>query len=165
MCDSAWKLNWLPIIIGLSALILGVVLYVYDRPASHIYFVPDFLSQYQEGALIFGFIGNYMPAFLHVFAFCLISFGVLGSAPRMALGICLFWLFVDGVFEIAQHQDIAYEIVPHIPNWFKSIPILENTENYFIHGRFDPADLVAILFGAVIAYILIYILHEKIKSN
>ena len=110
---------------------------------------------------MFGYIGFYMPAFLHVFAFCLISIGILGSAPRMALGICLFWLFVDGVFEIAQHQDIAYELVPHIPDWFKAIPVLENTEDYFIHGRFDPADLVATLTGSVIAYIFIYILHIK----
>lgn len=153
------KLNWVPIITGLMVLVLGIVLYVFDRPASHTYFIPGFLSQYEGEFLVFGIMGNYMPAFIHVFAFCLISVGIVGSGPRVALGVCLFWLFIDGVFEIAQHQDIANEIVPHIPDWFKVIPILENAAAYFIHGRFDPADLVATLFGAFTAYIFIYILH------
>lgn len=159
-----WKINWLLIIIGLAALALGAVLYIYDRPAAHIYFVPNFLSQYNGEPSLFGFIGYYMPTFLHVFSFCLISIGILGSEQGLELGICLFWLLIDGAFEIAQHQYIAHEIVHHIPDWFKVIPILENTKNYFIHGQFDPADLIAILLGTVTAYIFIYITHRK-KQN
>lgn len=158
---SKWKINWRLIVIGLAALALGAVLYIYDRPASHIYFVPNFLSQYKGEPVLFGFIGYYMPTFLHVFSFCLISIGILGSEQGMESGICLFWLLVDGAFEIAQHHYIADEIIHHIPDWFKFIPILENTKNYFINGRFDPADLTAILLGTITAYIFIYIMNRK----
>ena len=168
LSDSKSTLNWPLIVIGLVALALGVVLYIYDRPASLIYFVPDFLSQYEGKPMVFGIIGYHMPAFLHVFAFCLISVGTLRSELGEALVICLFWLIVDGLFEVAQYQDIAYEIVPFIPDWFKGIPVLENMADYLMHGRFDPADLVATLCGAVTAYLLIFVLHvrsQKYKFN
>jgi hypothetical protein len=85
----------------------------------------------------------------------------LGSGRQAAAAVCFLWFFVDAAFEIGQHQDIANIIVPHIPAWFKGIPFLENTADYFVQGRFDPADLLAILFGAIAAYLLILVLHKK----
>lgn len=162
---SKSKLNWLQIVIGMTALALGVVLYLYDRPSSQIYFIPDLLSQYEGKPFMFGVIGYHLPTFLHAFAFCLITTGILASGIRQALIICLFWLFIDGSFEVAQHPDIANKIITYIPDWFKSIPVLENTADYFIQGRYDPADLAAILIGITVAYVLILFLHMKIKEE
>lgn len=165
LTDAKSKLNWLQIIIGLTALALGVVLYLYDRPSSQIYFVPDLLSQYEGKPFMFGVIGYHLPTFLHAFAFCLLSTGILGSSTKEAFVICLFWLLIDGAFEIAQHPDIANGIIPYIPDWFKHIPVLDNTASYFIQGRYDPADLGAILIGTVVAYFLILFLHMKVKEE
>lgn len=156
-----WNINWREIVIGLLALGLGVALYVLDRPASQTYFVPDALSLFEQTPSVFGALGNHLPTFLHVFALCLITCGVLGSGLREAAVVCLLWLLVDVFFELGQHQDIAHKIVPYLPNWFKGIPFLENTADYFVQGRFDPVDLIAILFGAIASFLLILVLQQK----
>jgi len=48
-----------------------------------------------------------------------------------------------------------------IPNWFKAIPFLENTENYFKQGTFDIADLIAIALGAVVAYVILVTTNNR----
>lgn len=155
LAEPEKKINWAYIFIGLIALIIGVVLYVYDRQMSSVYFVPDILNQHKSGTSVFGLIGYYLPSFLHVFAFCWISVGILGNNPERVMFICLFWLFVDGNFELAQNDAIASVIVPFIPDWFKGIPFLENTAAYLLKGRFDPVDLAAIYIGAITSYLLI----------
>ena len=165
LSHAKWNFNRLQIIIGITALALGVILYLYDRPSSQVYFVSELFSQYKGERFVFGKFGYHLPTFLHAFAFCLITTGILASGIRQALIICLFWLFIDGSFEVAQHPDIANKIITYIPDWFKSIPVLENTADYFIQGRYDPADLAAILIGITVAYILILFLHMKIKAE
>lgn len=162
---SQWNLNQLQIVIGIAALALGVALYIFDRPSSLTYLVPDLFSQYEGKPVMFGVIGNHLPTFFHAFAFCLLTAGVLGSKIRGAFFICLFWCLIDGTFEIAQHPDIANKIITFIPDWFNNIPVLENTADYFLHGRFDQLDLVAILMGSVMAFGLIFFLHVVFKKD
>ena len=162
---TKWSISRLQIIIGVAALALGVVLYLYDRPSSQVYFVPDLFSQYKGERFLFGELGYHLPTFLHAFAFCLITAGLLSNGTRQALIICLFWLFVDGSLEVAQHPNIANKIISYIPDWFKHIPILDNTENYLLQGRYDPADLAAIVIGITTAYALIFFLHINVEEK
>lgn len=155
------NMEWKQILVGVFALGLGIALYVLDRSPSQTYFLPDTLSLFSTTPSVFGKLGNHLPTFLHVFAFCLITSGVLNCGRQGTAVICILWLLVDAAFEIGQHQEVANKIVPHIPGWFEGIPFLENTENYFLKGRFDPADLAAILFGAIAAYFLTRVLHAK----
>ena len=148
------RIIWPQIITGALALALGVVVYVLDRPASQTYFITQGASLYQKGAAWFGVFGNYLPDFLHAFAFCLITIGVMGGGRRIAIQASIFWLLVDGLFELGQHKAISKVIVHYIPDWFKQIPLLENTAAYFSHGRFDPLDLLSIALGVVAAYVL-----------
>ena len=38
------------------------------------------------------------------------------------------------------------------PPWLFPIPILDKTQGYFLHGTFDPWDLLAIALGGLTAY-------------
>ena len=148
------------ILIGVLALGLGVALYVLDRSPAQTYFLPDAISLFSATPSVFGTLGNHLPTFLHVFALCLISSGTLGCGRRGILIVCLFWLFIDGVFEIGQHPSVSEIIVPMIPGIFLDIPILENAANYFVQGRFDPLDLTSILLGTICAYLLIRLMSK-----
>ncbi|MCF6211357.1 MAG: hypothetical protein L3K24_11985 [Gammaproteobacteria bacterium] len=73
--------------------------------------------------------------------------------------ICTSWLMVDAAFEIGQHTDIAPLLAKQVPEWFNRLPILKNTAGYFLHGNFDPLDLLSLSLslslGALMAFVLI----------
>jgi hypothetical protein len=157
------EVNRLQILIGISALVIGVVLYLLDRPSGQTYFVPESMSLFEETPKLFGKVGDHLPTFLHVFGFCLISCGILTQSRWIALGICSFWLFLDGLFEIGQHPAVANVIVEYIPGWFNNAAILENTRDYFLSGRFDPVDLFSILLGGMLAY-MVFLATPKTRN-
>jgi len=145
---------------GLGALGLGVLLYLLDRPAGRTYFIPQFLAEALQpdgGTGLFGALGQQLPTFLHTFALCLLTAALLRVGWRGALGICGGWLLIDAAFEIGQHQRIAPVLARWTPDWFTHIPVLDNTASYFLHGRFDPLDLLSIFLGAAAAFVLILV--------
>jgi hypothetical protein len=66
------------------ALALGICVYLFDRSASEIYFVPDWWSAADGVAGSFGAIGLYLPTFTPVYAFILITAVVLKARPHLA---------------------------------------------------------------------------------
>jgi len=147
--------NRLQVLIGLACLLFGTLVYLFYRPPDQTYFI--YISglniSYNTLPNIFSFVGNSLPAFIHVFAFILITAGLLGCRKRGSLIICLSWLLVDCAFELGQNFNTWPTSI--IPDWFEGIPFLENTENYFSRGTFDMFDLVAIVFGTIIAYFVL----------
>ncbi len=143
---------------GLAALALGALLYLLDRPAERTYFIPQFLAdavQPDGGAGLFGGLGQQLPTFLHTFALCLLTAALLRVGWRGALGICAAWLTTDALFELGQLPGAAEWLAQHMPAWFSHVPLLDNAAGYFLHGRFDPLDLLSIATGAVLALPLI----------
>lgn len=146
------RINRVQVLIGVAGLIVGLLIYLVDRPPEHTYFIYNIakISLYNILPDLFGLIGNCLPAFIHVFSFILITAGLLCCQKRGCLIICLSWFLADCVFELGQKfSNLALKI---IPDWFTGIPFLENTENYFLQGTFDVIDLAAIAFGAIISY-------------
>ena len=138
--------NWRQILIGLTALIFGVLVYLVNRPPDQIYFIYVSglnISLYNTLPNIFGLIGNSVPAFIHVFSFILITAGFLSCQKRGCLIICLSWLLVDSAFELGQNFNTWSASI--IPDWFEWIPFLENTKSYFIHGTFDFTDSAGLI--------------------
>ena len=69
------------------------------------------------------------------------------------------WFLIDSAFELGQRfSSLSLQI---IPNWLKGIPFFENTENYFVHGTFDFADLAAIAMGAAVAYFVLIVTDRR----
>ena len=155
-------INALPIAIGSGALAIGAMIYLTDRPATSVYFIRVLfrnLSFYRGAPSHFGTLGYNLPAFIHVFAFSLLSAGVMRSAYRHKALICLFWFLVDTLFELGQKfPDLA---IRWIPDWFNRIPFLENTSNYFRYGTFDLWDIVTYGAGALAAYVCLMVLEKR----
>lgn len=149
-------INSVQILIGLGGLSFGTLVYLIDRPPEATYFIHFSrikISLYGILPNVFGVIGNSLPDFLHVFSFILLTAGLLSWRKRGSIVICLGWFSIDFIFELFQKFNaLALRI---IPEWFKGIPFLENTENYFTQGTFDLLDLIAISLGTVTAYFVL----------
>ena len=148
--------NKVQFFVGLTALLLGSLVYLVDRSPDHTYFVYNSgfnISLYDTLPNIFGAIGNNLPAFIHVFSFILITAGLISCHKTGFLIICLSWFAIDCAFELGQrHSTWASSM---IPDWFAHIPFLENTKNYFLLGTFDFIDLAAAAISAAIAYFIL----------
>ena len=72
-------INIRQILIGLSVLLLGTLVYVVDRPPDQTYFVysnPFNISLFKTLPNLFSHIGKALPSFMHVFSFILITAGL-----------------------------------------------------------------------------------------
>ena len=151
--DTSSIINWRQIIIGSVMLLVGTLVYLIDRPPEHTYFVFKSavnISLFKSLPNLFGVIGNTLPSFAHVFAFTMITAGLIAARKRGCIIICLSWLVVDCTFELGQiYNTVA---ASQIPGWFAGIPFWENTANYFLIGTFDYFDLAAMAVGAMAAY-------------
>jgi hypothetical protein len=141
--------------IAIGALCVGVMIYVFDRQPELIYFLPPELSLENGTKGLFGRVGYYLPTFIHVYAFILLTVAIAAPSISKLFPICLLWFCLDTLFEFAQFKPLAIWIGHHIPDWFSRIPFLENTQAYFLLGTFDVVDLVSIATGAFAAYLTI----------
>ncbi len=158
-------INRVQILLGLGGLTIGTLVYLIDRPPEatyFIYFSRIKISLYGVLPNVFGAIGNSLPDFLHVFSFILLTAGLLSWRRRGSLVICLGWFSIDFIFELFQKFN-AFPL-RIIPEWFKGIPFLENTGNYFKQGTFDLLDLIAISLGTVAAYFVLLATNKGKKG-
>ena len=158
-------LNKKQILIGTVFFLIGVLVYITDRSPESTYFVKNTcmrLSFFNTFPNLFGPVGNNLPGFIHVFSFVLITSGLLNCGKKGSFIVCLFWTGVNILFEIG--QGCSSWFVKFVPDWFSSIPFLENTQNYFIKGTFDIIDIVAILVGAVAALLIVSVTVESKKD-
>ena len=130
--------------------------YLVDRPAQQVYFISNDISLFQSGRLIFGVLGQNLPSFIHVFAFSILTAGIMNcQSRRCGLMICLTWAIINVAFEIGQTSDVSFILINAIPSWFAGLPVLEHSRSFFVYGTFDVFDLLLAVAGAAIAYGLI----------
>jgi len=156
------RINRIQILIGTVGLLFGLLVYLVDRPPDQTYFVYSSsiaMSLYGVLPNLFGVLGNSLPAFIHVFSFILITGSLIFYRKRGYLIICLWWFLVDCAFELG--QKFTALSLKMIPDWFAGIPLLGNTENYFLQGTFDFIDLVAITLGTLIAYFVLLATNKR----
>jgi hypothetical protein len=80
-------INIRQILIGLTVLLLGTLIYLIDRPPDQTYFVYKSLVNISLHNILpnfFGSIGNSLPSFVHVFSFILITVGLLRCQKEAA---------------------------------------------------------------------------------
>lgn len=160
------SLNFTQIGIGGAALFLGLLVYLVDRSPAQVYFlsklgVSSSLSHLLPNLL--GYAGKILPAFLHAFAFILITGGLLACGKRGALLVSLSWFLADCLFELGQR--FGARIADLIPRWFEQFWLLEAARNYFLVGTYDPLDMVAIATASLIAYIVLLRTLEGGKAS
>ncbi len=147
-------------------LLFGVLVYLVDRPPDKTYFVYKTgidISLHNTLPNLFGIIGLSLPSFTHVFSFILITAGLIASKKREFIIICLFWFLINSLFELGQKFSTIF--IKFIPDWFASIPFLENTGDYFVLGTFSFGDMAAITIGTIVAYFVLTKTTEREKVN
>ena len=157
-----WRINRIQILIGVIGLLFGSLVYLIDWPPDQTYFVCSSsidISLCSAFPNLFGLIGNSLPTFIHVFSFIVITVGLVSYRKRGYLIICLCWFLVDCAFELGQR--FSSWSLKVIPDWFAGIPLLENTENYFLQGTFDFIDLAAITLGTLMAYFVLVVTSKR----
>lgn len=120
---------------GLAALAAGALVYMLERPADSVLFLPAALSLYDGGAWLPPALGGALPSFLHTMAFALMTAALLPAMVRARLAACAVWASIDILFEAAQH------------------PLLVATVGTGMPGIFDPLDMAAALAGGTAAFV------------
>ena len=155
-------INKLHLLVGFTLLLLGILCYYFFRISEHTYFL-QFLNIAPHLTIssshLLKNISNSLPTFIHVFAFSLLTAGLIASSKKGYAAACLLWFGFNVLFEIGQKFDRW--VIQIIPDWFSSIAFLENTESYFLKGRFDYLDLLSIALGSLAAYTLLIKTMEK----
>jgi hypothetical protein len=139
---------------GGVALALGMLVYLADRPAGHAQWMPQlgFLAGHHG----FGRVGQWLPSFVHAWAFSLFSAALLAPRQRWALGACGFWFAVNAAFEIGQHPRVREPLAAALQDGFGHGLVARAFQNYLLRGTFDVGDIVAAACGAVLAAGLLY---------
>ena len=142
---------------AIGALCAGVLYYAFSRQSEHVYFLSHWLPPFSLSADFIVPFGDYLPTFIHVYAFILLTVVVAAPCGPRILYVCFGWFILDSLLEVAQKDPIAHWIALHTPHWFSGIPFLENTANYFLFGTFDVLDLLSIAAGTTAAYLTAHI--------
>jgi len=136
-------------------------MYMFSRPAGSAYLLPAILQRDFSSLALPAIFGGSLPAFLHVYAFALLTVVVLGVSRARAAWAAAAWCVVNLLVEFGQWPPLAERLAASLPGWFGQVPVLDHLGAYFLRGSFDPVDLLATLIGAVTAYVTVLLmLHQ-----
>jgi hypothetical protein len=135
--------------LGCLALAIGVLVYVTDRNASASLLMPAWALT--TNGNWFGAVGQWLPSFIHPFAFSLFTASLLSRASPWRYGACAAWCVVNIAFELGQHPDVKTPLAQAIVSGPFPGALQEVFANYFLHGTFDFFDIAAAILGALAA--------------
>lgn len=155
--------------LALLIIILGLAFYTFCRPHDSVYLflylpLPDYkcLDNNQ-----FCIASSQSPSFIHVFSFSIFSSLVFPVCTRGAiLASCLFWTFVNCLFEIGQLAKVSLQ--KEFLEKSNGVPFLDNIGPYFTNGTFDIWDIFACLLGGFSAFFILnhmLIQRRSLESN
>jgi len=153
-----WRRSLVLVAIGAFALLLGVLLYLTDRPAAHAVLIPS-VPALASGGRLFGVIGQWMPTFVHTFAFSLFTAAALPWCSTPRYGSCVAWCAVNVAFEIGQHRHIGPLLAEALTEHLGRSPLPRALANFFARGTFDSGDIAAAFVGAFAAAAVLYIVQ------
>lgn len=129
------------------ALLLGSLVYVFDRAPGSAAFLPAAWSLKSYFGALFGPLGGNLPALMHAFAFTVLTALTSGLYPRRIWTVTLSWAATLTVFELGQFDPVTVELIPYLR---ALVPIelgVDRLSRYFERGTFDPLDLAATYIG------------------
>lgn len=134
---------------ALTALFVGLLLYLIDRPAGSAWLVPA--VPLLPAMNSFGSAGLWLPSFVHPFGFSLLTALVLPACARWRYGACLGWFVVNAVFEFGQLPRVAAWLATSTDSVLGHSAFTEPLIRYFMQGSFGIDDLAAAAAGALCA--------------
>lgn len=139
--------------IAAAALLLGLVVYLSDRPSASALLIPRF-EAFGDRQL-FGVVGQWLPSFLHPLAFSLLTAAALPSQTAPRYGVCMVWGLVNLGFEVGQHAATKGLLASALLEVFGRAPPARWLADYFLNGTFDIGDVIAAVLGALAAAALL----------
>ena len=140
------------ILIGCMILLLGMVVYLFNRPAWQFTLLPDFLfTQWVSGGMADQFGGS-LPSFLHVLGFSVLSAGIIATSKKGYRLICGLWSLINISFEILQADIFLMPEEIYRQEVTVGHSLFVWLQDYARNTVFDFYDLLAILLGAICAY-------------
>ena len=122
--------------VACSALATGLLIYVADRASAPPALVFPFVLR--EGGPFFGLAGQWLPSFLHPFAFALLTAAARPRDAAPAYGSCVAWWAVNVLLEAGQHPRLR-----------------------LLQGTFDVGDIAAATLGALAAAAVLALAHGR----
>jgi len=158
--NESLRINIKLLVVAAMTFTLGLLVYVFDRQAETVYFLPEWLSHQDVSGGFFGSIGGWLPTFVHVYTFIILTVAVAPTTIKL-VPVCLGWFVLECLFEFGQAESAGEWIYIHTYDLFKGIPVLENTAYYFQKGSFDVMDLFAIAGGTIAAFLTTIIIKKE----
>lgn len=148
--------NHVQFLIGVLALLAGLVTYLVDRPPERVpalQLLPTWASGYGMAGRLPSIVGGSLPTFVHVLSFSLL----VGSLSRRRLSkyalVCLTWLLIDVAFELGQGP--GRWLVDLMPAWIARMPIACAIRDNLVWGTFDMWDILAACLGSATAFVVL----------
>jgi len=156
---SPWRIAPLIFVAsGSLAFAVGLLVYATDRGASQAAVIPA-LALVATGSL-FGAIGQWLPSFVHPFAFSLFTAAAHPSRASPAYWVCAAWWAVNVVFEVAQLPGTNLAVAMGVQDTFGQTWLTRPLANYVLRGTFDVGDLMATTAGAIAAACVLHVVHR-----
>lgn len=145
-------------VLGGLALATGLLVYLADRDPARAALIPAVAAL--AGSHLFGAIGQWLPSFVHPFAFSLFTAAVRPLHMRSIYRPCLLWWAVNVAFEAAQLPPSNAAIAEGMQSMFGQAWLPALLSSFFLSGTFDVGDLVAATAGALAAAGVLYVVHR-----
>lgn len=134
--------------LALCSLVIGLLFYLYFRPEGSAVLLQMLPVVHNiEGAIYYREQVNWLPSFLHVLSFSLLTWLLLARCHAVLCAVT--WCTINLFFEFAQ---------------------IEAFSEIYFPGTFDPADIIACLAGALVAVLMMkttklrWTQHEKMST-
>ncbi len=151
------------IALGGLALAIGGLVYLTDRAASRALLIPGIHLLLREP--LFGAVGQWLPSFVHTFAFSLFTAAALPPGFVSARRACVGWCVLNLAFELGQLRPVAEFLAGAMRDQLGSTPPVRLLANYFLRGTFDLGDIVAAVLGALAAAAVLSRLQAAKESH
>ena len=155
---SHWAVPAALAAIGAFAFVVGALVYAADRDPAHATLFSNSFAL--DSGPIFGVLGPWLPSFVHPFAFSLFTAAARQRCATPAYGACAAWWAVNIAFEAGQHAHISGRLAETLQFVFGHTWLTRALSNYFLRGSFDVADIVAATAGALVAAVVLYLVHQ-----
>lgn len=145
--------------LGVLAFVLGLVVYLFDRDPARSSLIPAAVPM--ADTPLFGAAANWLPSFLHPFAFSLFTAAACAPRGRPRYEACAVWWSVNIVFEIAQAPSISRAFADGTDQFFGPMWVTRSLSNYLLMGTFDHADALAVTAGALAAAAVLHLTQPR----
>jgi hypothetical protein len=159
MTADPWRRPALMAATGGLALALGLLVYLLDRSPTRAMLIPSIAAL--AGSPVFGVVGQWLPSFVHPFAFSLFTAAALAPRARPRYDACVAWGAVNVAFEFGQHPLLSGRLAEALQDTLGQTALTRAVANYFLRGTFDVGDVLAALAGALAAAVVLHQLQPR----